>query len=632
LSTKGLIHVKPDHLLVWNEHHRRQAEQIHGMPARRIHVVGAPFFDRWFESRPPIDPVAVRAKWKIPTDRYVLYLGSSANIARDESWFVQQLADAMAARQEFADASLVVRPHPANRGVFGKIDRPNVVLTAMDGTLPDTDREHHAFAALMKSAVCCIGINTSAMIDSVFAGAPVATVLLDEYAGTQKKAEHFAILAEAGCLEVFDDTSAFLDWATGLRPGDDRYAERYERFALDFARPAGREVSAAEASVRELGLFADRNKPSVDGSQDLPVYPVDPRRRLGMSETRFGASLIAHLDRRLNSEVYESYSWARAAVLRMLDDEEAKLPEVSDYWRAELDGFQYMLDASPLVVDKLREHCYHITGIKSYDYRDHHSHKAEPYLRKLDQLRQVDPAGLFVPEAAALGGFGYRTPSGDLINIDTLKFYEVMIGLHQSGFANGIGMSKDGTKPPVIMEVGSGWGGFAYHFRSLYPNAVYVCLDLPQTMIFSLTYLKCLLPERRFLIVDSDETAEELKNYRNYDFIFVPHQRLEDLRRLRLDGCINMVSFQEMTSENVDSYARFLHEIGCKYIYSLNRDRSAHNSNLSSVSEILGKYYDLTERDVLTLPYTNLGALPEKPKAKGIHDYRHQVGIRKDRA
>ena len=34
----------------------------------------------------------------------------------------------------------------------------------------------------------------------------------------------------------------------------------------------------------------------------------------------------------------------------------------SSYWQEELANFEYMLDASPLIIEKLRHHTHHITG------------------------------------------------------------------------------------------------------------------------------------------------------------------------------------------------------------------------------------------------------------------------------
>ncbi len=69
-------------------------------------------------------------------------------------------------------------------------------------------------------------------------------------------------------------------------------------------------------------------------------------------------------------------------------DEVAAAP--SAYWREEISGFDYIFDASPLIVEKLREHCYHLTGITSYAYRDHHAHATRPFATKFSRLGKKD--------------------------------------------------------------------------------------------------------------------------------------------------------------------------------------------------------------------------------------------------
>src|ERR687891_403960 len=43
----------------------------------------------------------------------------------------------------------------------------------------------------------------------------------------------------------------------------------------------------------------------------------------------------------------------------------------SRYWADELSNIDYLADASPLVIRKLRHHAFHVTGIRPYDYREH---------------------------------------------------------------------------------------------------------------------------------------------------------------------------------------------------------------------------------------------------------------------
>jgi hypothetical protein len=293
----------------------------------------------------------------------------------------------------------------------------------------------------------------------------------------------------------------------------------------------------------------------------------------------------------------------------------------SAYWREEIEGFLYMFDASPLLIGKLREQCYHITSVKSYDYRQHHEHKRHDYVRKYAVLKAAGGEGLFVPESPALGGFGFEVEGG-LANMDTLKFFEVMIGLSKSGML----ARFQGSDRRVVLEIGSGWGGFAYQFKTLCPNSTYVCVDLPPTMLFSAVYLKTLFPEARTLVYGEPDFETKVANLRDYDFVFLPHYYLPLAPKPKIDLGLNMVSFQEMTTEQVDGYARTLKDFGCRRIYSLNKDRSKHNTELTTVSEVLGRYYDLHLIKVCDMQYTQLGGPSKPPGELGVLDYRHYFG------
>ena len=341
--------------------------------------------------------------------------------------------------------------------------------------------------------------------------------------------------------------------------------------------------------------------------------------------TDFKSDIAARVEAEKSSAAYASYLRVRDAVLVMMDDWARLDPEggPSAYWREEIEGFLYMFDASPLIVGKLREHCYHLTGIKSYEYRGHHAHRQGEFVNKYHMLRAAGGKGLFVPEAPELGGFGFDVGPG-LANIDTLKFYEVLIGLNKAGILGRFRNPEAGR--PVALEIGSGWGGFAYQFKRLCPDTTYVCVDLPPTILFSAVYLMTLFPEARTLIYGEPDFEQKLTRLADYDFVFAPHFYFPLLPQPKIHLALNMVSFQEMTTGQVDGYARILKDFGCRRIYSLNRDRSRHNAELSTVSEVLGRYYSLQRVEVCALQYTQLKAPAKAPKELGIFDYRHDFG------
>ena len=343
------------------------------------------------------------------------------------------------------------------------------------------------------------------------------------------------------------------------------------------------------------------------------------------------------------SIVFRNYLKVRERVLDMLEEQEKQGERPSKYWEQELAGFDYMLDASPLIIQKLREHCYHLTGLRANEYRSHHGQNRELFARKLQALRKQDEENLLVPESPLLGGFGHAI-DGVLINLDTLKMYECLIALNKAGLLTQFRSNIHDRK--VVLEIGAGWGGFAYQFKTLCPNVTYIIVDLPQTLLFSAAYLRTVFPFASILMYGDKPEASLLQDFQSYDFIFLPHFFAGKIQLSRIDLTINIVSFQEMTSEQVNEYVRKAHELGCPSFYSLNRERSRYNNQLTSVSAILSKFYDIAELKVLDIPYTVLIPSQQGPltlrlikiilrrllgwrERLSIHSYRHLIGTRK---
>ena len=335
---------------------------------------------------------------------------------------------------------------------------------------------------------------------------------------------------------------------------------------------------------------------------------------------------------------YQNYLRARQEVLKMQDNALREEKGASTYWEEELAGFGYMLDASPLIIEKLRHHCYHITGLYEYTYRKHHAHAAKPFAAKLALLKKEDRNNLFVPESPILGGYGYDL-NGALCNLDTLKFYECLIAMDRAGFLNGF--RGEGAQK-IVAEIGTGWGGFAYQFKTLFPHTTYILVDFPQSFLFSATYLLTAFPRARALFASNGIESFAQKDISAYDFIFIPHYGWEHLQFKRPDLLINTVSFQEMTTQQVDAYMRKAAHWGIPMVYSMNRERSRHNKELTSVSEVLRKYYNLEERKVLSVSPSHLPAqgkeriiqfgkhiakrLLEKRSGEDRYIYRHISG------
>ncbi len=310
---------------------------------------------------------------------------------------------------------------------------------------------------------------------------------------------------------------------------------------------------------------------------------------------------------------YVNYLQVKKNVLSMMEDD-TSVP--SNYWNEELEGFDYMLDASPLVIRKLREHCYHITGLRSYEYRHHHAHKAKVFAKKLAALQGEDKSNIFIPESEQLGGFGHDI-NGQLVNIDTLKFYESLIAMDKGGLLQKLQNKANDGDRPIVVEIGGGWGGFGYQIKKVMPNITYVIIDLPQTLLFSATYLKTVFPDAAVFMYGDGDLDSAITNMEMYDFVFLPHYFVDDNKLSKIDLAINMVSFQEMTTKQVSDYVKWLWESECQYIYSHNRGYSPHNNQICNVLDLLEYGYSLQEVKVLPVPYTVLN-MPKSPSIKKI--------------
>jgi len=76
-------------------------------------------------------------------------------------------------------------------------------------------------------------------------------------------------------------------------------------------------------------------------------------------------------DPRRDDLAFRVYERVRDAVIEITGAPPAAAGSLrpSAYWSEELENIDYMIEASPLIVRKLRHHSFNLTGIRPYDYR-----------------------------------------------------------------------------------------------------------------------------------------------------------------------------------------------------------------------------------------------------------------------
>ena len=105
LTSKTVYWDKPDHIAVWGEQAKRQAQEIHSFDEKQIHLVGTPRFDSYFAHRYSSNTLS---PYPFP---YLLFVGSAMPF--DELGALHLLEKLLADNPEVhRDLKIVYRPHP----------------------------------------------------------------------------------------------------------------------------------------------------------------------------------------------------------------------------------------------------------------------------------------------------------------------------------------------------------------------------------------------------------------------------------------------------------------------------------------------------------------------------------------
>jgi hypothetical protein len=259
LTTKGTFHIMPDWILIWNEALAKEATELHDVSAQKIFVTGAPVFDFWYEMHPSKDHAAFCRQVGIPSDQpYILYLGSSPFIARDETPFVREFAQRLHESEKTKDISLVVRPHPTNAAFWKTFKAENVAIWPRAGEYVDAPEAKQEYYDTLFHSTAVVGVNTSAMLEASIVDKPCVTIMTEHYRNTQGKVGHFKHLLDADFLEIALSFAEATDIIAAVRRGRDLKKEQRRRFVREFIRPHGMRSSASQIMAKAIEAAALR--------------------------------------------------------------------------------------------------------------------------------------------------------------------------------------------------------------------------------------------------------------------------------------------------------------------------------------------------------------------------------------
>jgi hypothetical protein len=274
LTSKGLLRFVPERVFVWNETQRREAIELHGIPAGRVVATGAARFDDWFAQRPSTTREEfVRRVGLDPARPYVLYLCSSVFVAPEEVSFVHSWLSALRKDERLHDVGVIVRPHPKRTAPWAEVELPGnaVVWPRRTGEL---DAEARAgFYDTIAHSTGVVGANTSAMIEAAIAGKPVYTLLAADFNQTETIHFHYLRADQGGFLHVAESLADHLDQLAAGLEHEAQESDRARSFVASFVRPGGVDRSAT-------AIYADAVEELAGLPEPEPERPSLPVRTL----------------------------------------------------------------------------------------------------------------------------------------------------------------------------------------------------------------------------------------------------------------------------------------------------------------------------------------------------------------
>jgi hypothetical protein len=619
LTNKGLIHDPLDVVTVWNQSMKDEAVRLHGVAARRVVVTGSPAYDHWFEWGPRTTRAEFCQRVGLdPAQPYLLYLCSSRFIAPNEPLYVRRwIAGIRQASERLRHAGVLVRPHPQNTIAWKSVDLGdlhNVTLWPRDGANPvDSDSRSEYFDSIHHSAAV-VGVNTSAQIESAIVGRGVHTLLVPEFRDTQEGTLHFHHLrnVNGGLLLVASDIVAHVGQLEAAIADPEAAAARCRRFIEAFVRPHGlgepatprlvaaleavgargprwrdrgpwwgplaRRISrkavaalasADDARIRALGgtppavdseAAADNDEEDERPAPAPVAVPHTAPTPATSKAAKAGKLLKSTTD--VSSRAFTHYLEVRERVRRFPHETTRELSSVETVL---LQGLADLWDATPKAIGDLRGRSKEISGVRRSQYTGERADLLKVRFEKeLQRLLDKGEPDLLIDEPAALGGFGFRG-FGKVYNEDTLRFFRVTSLLQDAALLKDF---RPGGRRRTVWEIGGGWGGLAFQFKTLCPDVTYLITGQAEMFLVSAVYLMTIFPRARVRFYDPAAPDDFWRDWDQVDFAFAPECIVARMRPPSLDLVLDMMTLERMTPARVEQHVEAAYRQECRYILS----------------------------------------------------------------
>ena len=128
----------------------------------------------------------------------------------------------------------------------------------------------------------------------------------------------------------------------------------------------------------------------------------------------------------------------------------------------------------------------------------------------------------------------------------------------------------------IFGELGSGAGGFVITAKRLFPNATFVCFDIPSTLLTSSYNVMMNYPGLKIGLYDNFRGKYEIRpeDLQAFDFVMLPNWCIDRVKNDTLDVFYNVESLCEMEMATIKNYLDIIERITKKYFFTINRNIS----------------------------------------------------------
>ena len=121
----------------------------------------------------------------------------------------------------------------------------------------------------------------------------------------------------------------------------------------------------------------------------------------------------------------------------------------------------------------------------------------------------------------------------------------------------------DLPKTKFIIEIGAGNGNLISLLKNHFNSKCIIDVDLPETLILAIPFLKDLFPNANFLLPNEINNKITKDTLLKYDFIFLTPAQIKLVEENLIDLVINTTSFCEMQESQIAEYINFIQKV-CK--------------------------------------------------------------------